>query len=157
MSQYAENTSVSAERSRGEIERILQRYGANQFMYGWEEARAMVQFRANGRLIRFLLEMPDRSDREFTHTPTRGTRRTEVQALAQWEQATRQRWRALALVIKAKLEAVEAGITEFEAEFLAQIVLPDGSTVGQWAIPQVATAYDLGTMPKALSMPERDE
>lgn len=150
MTRYAANTEVSADRSRSEIERILQRYGADQFMYGWEETRAVVQFRAHGRHIRFLLTMPDPSDREFTHTPERGLARTPAQAYAAWEQATRQRWRALKLVIQAKLEAVEAGITEFEAEFLAHIVLPDGTTVGQWALPQVATAYESGEMPKML-------
>lgn len=150
MTKYAANTEVSADRSRSEIERILQRYGADQFMYGWESTMAVVQFRAHGRHIRFMLEMPDPEDREFTHTPNRGTRRTPQQAYSHWEQATRQRWRALKLVIQAKLEAVEAGITEFEAEFLAHIVLPDGTTVGQWALPQVAVAYESGSMPKML-------
>jgi hypothetical protein len=36
VSKFAENTSVSAERSRAEIEKTLRRYGADQFMYGWE-------------------------------------------------------------------------------------------------------------------------
>jgi hypothetical protein len=62
-----------------------------------------------------------------------------------------QRWRALALVIKAKLEAVAAGITTVEQEFLAHIVLPDGhTTVGTWMAPQLAAAYDAGTMPALL-------
>ena len=149
---YAENTSVSADRSRAEIERTLARYGADQFMYGWDENKAVLQFRAEGRYIRFVVEMPDREDREFTHTPNRGNKRTDDQAFKLWEQAGRQRWRALALVIKAKLEAVESGITEFEAEFLAHVVLPDGSTVGDWVRPQVELAYEQGEMPKMLEM-----
>lgn len=36
MSRCAQNTSVSSEKSRAEIERILRRYGADGFMYGWE-------------------------------------------------------------------------------------------------------------------------
>ena len=114
MSRYAENTSVTADKSRAEIERTLQRYGADAFVYGWdtEMDAAMVQFRAADRVIRFLIPMPDRFDPEFTKTPT-GRERAEAQAHSAWEQAGRQRWRALALVIKAKLEAVEAGITEF--------------------------------------------
>lgn len=75
--------------------------------------------------------------------------------LVQWgPNAERQRWRALALVIKAKLEAVEAGITEFEEEFLAHIVLPNGGTVGQFMLPQVATAYETGQMPPLLPAPD---
>ena len=64
--------------------------------------------------------------------------------------ACRQTWRALALVVKAKLEAVDAGITVFEEEFLAHIVLPDGRTVGQFTLPQVESAYLTGKMPKLL-------
>jgi hypothetical protein len=40
------------------------------------------------------------------------------------DQADRQRWRALYLVIRAKLEAVEAGIAVYEQEFLAFISSP---------------------------------
>ncbi|MCF7821873.1 MAG: hypothetical protein K9M17_05480 [Mariprofundaceae bacterium] len=62
----------------------------------------------------------------------------------------RQAWRALNLVVKAKLEAVESGITTFEDEFLAHIMLPDGSTVGHLMRPQLEAAYDSGSMPKGL-------
>lgn len=73
--------------------------------------------------------MPDKTDPRFQMTPGGRRRRSAEQMLAEYEKATRQRWRALALVIKAKLEAVASGITEFEQEFLAHIVLPDGRTV----------------------------
>lgn len=56
----------------------------------------------------------------------------------------------MALVIKAKLEAVEAGIAAFEEEFLAHIVLPNGSTVGQFMMPQIAAVYETGRMPPLL-------
>jgi len=147
---YAEGTSVAAETSRAEIERILTRYGADAFMYGWEGDRARVQFRAAGRYIRFDLRMPDRRDRAFTHTPSTDKPRSPASAAEAWEAAVRQRWRALALVIKAKLEAVAAGITEFEAEFLAHVVLPDGSTVGDRVRPELAIAYETGTLPALL-------
>lgn len=146
MSRYAENTQVPSDRSRNEIERTLARYGAEQFMYGWQADEAVIAFRASGRHVQFRLPMPDRGAPEFVETPT-GRNRSAAQAEAEFEKAVRQRWRALALVIKAKLEAVEAGITEFESEFLAHIMLPDGTTVGQWARPQLAAAYESGRMP----------
>jgi len=37
---YAEDTRVPIERSRSEIERTLERYGATAFSYGWDEQRA---------------------------------------------------------------------------------------------------------------------
>jgi hypothetical protein len=131
-----------------EIERTLQRYGADAFAYFSEAGRAMIAFRLGGRQIKFILALPDKGLREFTHH-TRGVRTADA-AMAAWEQACRQRWRALALVIKAKLEAVAAGITTVEDEFLAHTVLPDGRTVGEWAKPELDEAYRIGAMPKSL-------
>ena len=150
MGRYAAKTDVSSTKSRDEIERILQRYGADQFMYGWQDASAVVAFRANDRRVRFILPLPDRQAKEFTHHD-RGPR-TEEAAARLYEQAIRQRWRALALVIKAKLEAVESGISEFEDEFLANIMLPTGETVGEWIRPQVAKSYLTGKMSPMLPM-----
>lgn len=139
---YAEATSVSTEKSRFEIERTLRRYGADQFGYMTDRNQAVIAFTASGRRVKFVLPLPDPTDKAFTHTPTRGTRRSQAQADEAWEQACRQRWRALALCIKAKLEAVEAGITSFETEFLAYVVLPDGRTVGEATRAGVALAYE---------------
>lgn len=150
MARYAQNTSVPTDRSRAEIERTLARYGASAFMYGWDDSRAVIQFQASDRLVRFVLPVPDRNDRAFTHTPARGHRRSDADAEKAWEQATRSRWRALLLVVKAKLEAIEAGITTFEQEFLAHIVLPDSQTVGEFIGPQIAEAYRSGVMPSPL-------
>ena len=146
---YAENTNVSTNQSRTEIERTLQRYGADQFMYGWDQDRAIVGFRMVGRQIRFVLPMPDKKDRRFTHTPTAKARK-ESASHSEWEKACRQKWRALSLVIKAKLEAVEAEIAVFDDEFMANIVLPNGTTVSQFMVPQIETAYESGSMPHLL-------
>lgn len=148
MSAYAANTSVSVENSRAEIERTLRRYKAESFAYATEGSRAMVGFKIGGRAIRFWLEMPDPEHKDFTQH-SRG-RREPAAAERLWEQACRQKWRALALVIKAKLEAVSAGITTIEDEFLAHTILPSGETVGQWMQPQVDEAYRLGRMPTQL-------
>jgi hypothetical protein len=152
VSRYAENTSVSVESSRAEIERTLQRYNAASFAYGWDQERALIEFSHEERRIRFVLPLPDKNEKQFTHTPGRGNRRSETDAYKAWEQACRQRWRALALAIKAKLEAVEAGITTFEDEFMAHIVLPDGSTFGRWARPQIAKVYEENSMPSMLAL-----
>lgn len=150
---YAESTSVPADRSRNEIERTLQRYGADAFSYGWEGTRAILAFRAFGRMVKFTLTMPDSGDQKFTRTPSGRKGRSPAQAQAAWEQATRQRWRALSLVVKAKLEAVESGITTFDEEFLAHLVLPNGQTVGEDAIPKIVLAYEEGSMPQLLPGP----
>jgi hypothetical protein len=138
---YAQHTEVSSERSKAEIERMLTRYGATSFASGWQGNQAVIQFAMNQKRVKFLLPLPDKSSREFTHTPGRGNRRSESDSYKAWEQSTRQRWRALALVVKAKLEAVGTHITSFEDEFMAYIVMPDGKTVSEHAMPMIEAAY----------------
>lgn len=126
MGKYAEHTKVPVERSRAEIEKTLKRYGADGFMYGDADGRAVVMFRMEKRHVKFMIGIPDDAREE------------------------RQRWRVLLLVIKAKLESVESGVEEFDDAFMAQIVLPDGKTVGQTMRPQIASAYETGAMPPLL-------
>lgn len=149
MTRYAAQTTVTPERSRGEIEKVLRRYGADGFMYGWEGRRALVGFRVHGRQVRFEVPMPSPDDDAIRLTPKR-QRRSPAQITSALEQEERRRWRALALAIKAKLEVVESEIATFEEEFLAHILLPDGSTVGSQVLPAVERAYADEAMPKLL-------
>ena len=63
MPTYANQTSVSGDRSRSKIERTLKRYGANSFMYGTRGSTAAVQFEVRGRRILVCLELPDPDSR----------------------------------------------------------------------------------------------
>lgn len=135
---FAASTDVPASRSRDEIERTLTRYGATGFLYGWSGARAQLAFEIRDRRVRFELPLPDRTDGAFTRTET-GKPRAATAAATAYDQAVRQRWRALALVVKAKLEAVETGIVTFDAEFLAHIVVGE-QTVGEVLVPQLDAA-----------------
>lgn len=154
MAKYAANTNVSSELSRIEIERTLIRYGAENFAYAMAQGKAFIGFTMYDRQIKFILPLPSKD--EFRKTPT-GRDRSENSQYEAWEQACRQRWRALNLVIKAKLEAVESGISIFEDEFMANIVLPGGGTVGDFMKPQIEQAYISGTVPKMLPMLEEAE
>lgn len=147
MSRYAENTQVPVDRSKAEIERLVQRYGADEMVSGWREGKAMIQFRMNDRHVRFVLPLPLMT--EFSKTET-GRSRTGNAAQQAWEQACRQRWRALALTIKAKLESAESGIEEFETAFMGQIVMPNGRTIAEQILPTIAEAYETNKMPVAL-------
>lgn len=146
---YAKDTTVSVEKSKAEIEKLVSQHGATQFISGWGNGQAIIGFSMKDRMVKFFLPIPDKKERRFTHD-RRGYSRAQSVALAAWEQESRSRWRSLFLVIKAKLEAVDSGITNFEQEFLAHIVLPDGSTVGNWVGPQLATIYALRQMPNLL-------
>lgn len=152
MAKFAEGTTVTVEKSRAEIEGLIVRYGATHTAFMNAPGRAMICFEAKGRRVAFELPLPDRDDKRFARDG-RGSLRTPAKRMEAWEQACRQKWRALALVIKAKLEAVESGITSFEDEFLAHIVMPDGQTVGAHIKPSIAAAYDSGTMQPLLPPP----
>lgn len=145
MTRFASDTTVDIGRTRSEIERTLSRYGASSFAYGWEGATAMIGFRVGNRTIRFMLPLPDRE--EFSTTAS-GRRRSAVDAQEKaWEQACRSRWRALLLVIKAKLEAVASGISTIEDEFMAWTVLPGGGTVGDKLRQQISDSLETGRVP----------
>lgn len=59
MSQYANKTSVSADKSKSELEWILRKYGAKQFAYATDDTKALIGFVMNGRQVRFTLPLPE--------------------------------------------------------------------------------------------------
>jgi hypothetical protein len=123
VTRYAARTSVPVERSRSEIERVLAGYGCSQFQSGWESnAGAHVAFRVHDTAVMIHLPMADPA---------------KIRSEARRRAEERRRWRCLLLIIKAKLEAVQSGISSFEREFLADVVLPNGVTMGQWAVPHL--------------------
>lgn len=139
MGKYAEGTSVPVERSQTEINRILTKFGADQLAQASSAAppAVLMGFRVKGRLIRFHLPMP--TGKEFKGTP--------IQIEKQFQAECRRRWRALLLVLKAKLEAVDSGITTFEQEFYAHVVLPNGMTVFESTSKEVIRAIETNTPP----------
>jgi len=132
MGRYAEKTKVPVSRSRDEIEQILERFGATGFMYGATEDRAIIAFTAADRHVKFILPLANLDPQE-----------------------TRQRWRCLVMCIKSKLASVEDGIETFDSAFLAQIVLPDGQSIGDWAKPQIEEFHETGNMPPLLPGPSQ--
>ena len=124
---YAAHTKVPVDQTKTEIERTLTRYGADRFAYFTEAGKAIIVFEAHSRRLRFDLPLPA------------GTGERD-------QKARRQKWRALLLCIKAKLESVASKIETFEEAFLAHVVMPDGKTVAEIALAGIAKAYDGGHM-----------
>lgn len=119
---FAQGTTVPANKTRLEIEEILQRAGGKEFMSAQKPGAAVLQFILRGRIIRFTLKLPDET-----------TQVGEVRRV----------WRVLLLTIKGKLESVRDETVEtFEEAFLAQTVPPGGGlTVAEQMLPQLADAY----------------
>lgn len=148
---FAEGTTVSPEKTRAEIEQVLRRYGASSFVSGYDGQQAAVMFEAHGRRVRFTLTFPGADDPQFRRTKGDRVRSPEQRAEAAVAEE-RRRWRTLLLAIKAKLDVVESEIESFEEAFATHIVLPDGSSVGEWLLPQIDQAYESMTMPPMLAL-----
>lgn len=161
---YAVYTSVSPARSKAEIEELIRKYGGLNVLSGDMEERhvSVLTFTMKGRRIQFELPLP-RVEAFSTRMVAyhRGGKRHEKevqlspeQQFAAWDAAVRQRWRALKLLVQARLEAVATGISTFEAEFLADTVVPvPGGGVKRFAdaaAPAVEEAYRTGTLPPLL-------
>jgi hypothetical protein len=148
---YAAQTSVSVDKTEGEIKTLLRKYGADQIGTAESSDKAMVTFAMRSRVIRFVLPLPSKASPAFARSPGGKKVLGPEARLRQWEQACRSRWRALLLSVKAKLESVEVGISEFESEFLANIVDPGtGRTIGEDIVPQIAMRYEQSGPPVAL-------
>jgi len=144
---YAENTNVSLERSQEEIKKILRKYEADKFGIMEERTQAHLMFEFRGLLIQMTVKFPDVS--EFAHTPT-GKMRTKSAIETALNQGIKQRWRALNLAVKAKLEAVEIGISTIEQEFMAFVMMPDGRNLSDHILPDIRKIASTGNMPKMI-------
>jgi len=144
---YANSTSVSVEKSQQEVQRILRKYGAERFGVMEDRTSAFLMFEYNKLMIQITVPLPDK--KEFMSTDS-GRSRKLIQVEQAYEQAIKQRWRALVLAVKAKLEAVESGISTLEKEFMAFVMMPDGKQLGDHLIPQLLQIAESGKMPKLL-------
>jgi hypothetical protein len=168
MSRYAEGTSVPVDQSRREVEKVLQRYGASGFGYAWdrrEEKRCRAYHPENKpkpdvaecaaghhagyietdirELVHITFKLNERVVRLDVPMPTKHEAGGSNEKL---ERRTRERWRALVLVLKAKLEAVTCGISTLETEFLANMVMRNGMTIGQAMLHRLPDVVETGRL-----------
>jgi hypothetical protein len=136
MGRYARNTRVDFRKSIMDIEKELTRFGASKFAYIRGDLSTAILFEYHGKAIRMQLELPNMSDDEFKLTPTGRKTSTENQ-IKKWEQGIKQRWRALLLLVKAKLVSIEDGISSFEVEFLPYIVTSNRKTIAENIVPNL--------------------
>lgn len=144
MRPYADKTEVTVEKSKVQIERLLTEFKATSVMMASNADKSMIVFAMADRHVKFVLPLPQKAEFARHRNPT-----------AALEQATRTRWRALYLALRAKLEMAATGITTFEDEFLAHIVMPNGETVGEITRPRIAQAYESGEVRPLLEGPRQ--
>lgn len=144
MSSFAKGTTVSVDKTRGEVETMLRKIGASQFgtITDIEGHKAIIGFKWKNINIQMQVGLPDPKDRAFVY-PKRGygcnsdTKQAEL-----YEGEVRRRWRCLALALKAKIVAVEDKVTTFEKEFLPYMVTDTGETFGDRMMPSVRAAIE---------------
>ena len=136
MAKYAKNTSVPVSRSKQKIEELLESYGIEESFIGRSPRGDGIGFRYNGKVYKMNVPAPPKENK------------TEKQ----YEQKLRQRLRILYMSTKMKFEEIEAGVISFEDQFLAQMCLPDGSTVAEFMrLPDNVEKLKQAQMPKLLT------
>lgn len=126
-------SATSGDQARGEITKLLRRFGCEQigFMDDYEQHTVVLAFRHRGRAMQlrasaqgwaalYLREHP------YSHRMRRTRHDHERGALQQGQIAVNSILRDW---VKGQLMAIETGILSFEAVFSPFMLLPDGRTV----------------------------
>lgn len=141
---FAEDTSVSVGRSRGEIDDLLRSWGADGIRWTdhFTEGNVCLEFLWTHQklqyLARFSVQLPDRAELEKraidgrSNKPSENKLRQLLEARGRWEH------RVLLLWLKACFNAIEAGIVTPEVIFLPFLVGKDGRTVAEVAVPKLS-------------------
>lgn len=149
MAKYAATTTVSTEKTLTEIKNSLKRYGADGFASGDDSiARAAwVMFRVKGIMYRLDVKLPD---------PKRFQSRTAAAHRAKLEQEERRLWRVMLLRVKVRLEEVAEDVP-FEEAFMPFVMLPNGSTFKDFALPELKRVYETASAPQMLPWSKADD
>lgn len=149
MSTYAQGTKVAVTKTLAEIEDLVRKRGGQRFYRGEQEARMVLGWWQSERMLMFGVAMPPL--KQFEKKPRGYGSRPMAEQIGLQEQAMREQWRAVLLVIKAKNADVDAKIETFEEAFLGQLVVPDPETgrpspYARIAIKAIADVYTGGSM-----------
>jgi hypothetical protein len=145
-----------------EIDAVLSKHGASSvaILNDDDKGIAAIAFTMRGARFRIELPLPARADAvpaegketlQWKRADSIGRARLLDERLAQLR---RERWRALLLLIKSKLEIVRLGLFSLEHEFLASMVLPNGSVVHEALGEAIRRGLGSGDGPKQLGAGE---
>lgn len=134
---YAEGTTVSVDTSRGELSGLLTAHGCQRMAWATEPDADTLQFFLGGNGYRFRIARPTEAEViarwDDEHPYAAAGQRAKIDWRKNVDAEWRRRWRALVLLLKAKLEFVEAGDTTLEQEFMSALLVEGGArTLGEW-------------------------
>lgn len=119
---YAKRTKIPVSQSQGEAMKLIQRFGADDFVQGILNGREFIVFKLDGSTYRF--DVPPSDD----------------------ERERRRLWRVLVMLMKAKLVACEEMHMSPMQAFAGELLLPNGNTVAQCLEANKGTLLDLPLM-----------
>lgn len=154
---YAEGTKVPLEQTQAEISNMLARLSCSQTMTMQNDKEFTVAFVLGGVAYKMSVPKPDETSKDYTHVKvnaraSKAATPDQVQAKVRQEMA--RRMRALAALIKARLVAIDEGVTTMERAFIGDIVTgPNGQTVADMILPQIAKTLEAGGTVGTLALP----
>lgn len=124
---YAKGTQIPVKKSKDTILQMIERFAVHNLASGIVGDQDFVMFDHDGQTYRFVVEQ-HKSESEY-----------------------RRRWRCLVLHIRSSLVIINEGVRDFSTVFMADRILPNGQSWGEWvknnnnAIPTVSAFPQLGT------------
>lgn len=152
-----EKTRVSTDRTQHEITVLLESSGADDIIQGRSNSKsqAFIECVMRARRLRFSVTLPNPDDFKFETPRPRERKPRERSAATQkekYEQACRQQWRRLKLLILAKIEYLkDSSIEMFDTEFGGYVIMPNGSTLAEMVHP-VLNQIAEGKVPGVLKL-----
>lgn len=135
---YAQDTTVNAHQSQGEVRSMLHEVGATRYAVMEHDGQVDIMFEINQTAYRISRpELPE----------------IKGKSIPQRERAA---WRALVLLIKAKKVAIDQGITTVEREFMADTLTRDGSLLIEHREALLAANYGTDGPPRLGYTPSGD-
>jgi len=147
---YAQQTSVAVSKSKGEIDDLLQQWGASRLSWedDFDEGQVSLRFmwihEGSSFNARFTLELQSREglEEEAQHATTGKFSQPKFDKLLKRRGMVEHR--GLLLFLKAVFNAVELGIISAEQVFLPYLEDEQGNTVADLVVPQLVRALAPG-------------
>jgi len=147
---YASDTSVSVAKSRGEIEKLLRVWGANQMQWSddFDGGKAMLRFiwehDGASYTARFTVDVPTKAEIEKESVHATSGRFLQTKYDKAMERRGMVEHRELALLLKAIFVAVDCGLITAEQVFMPFLEGSDGMTVSERILPELANMLKRG-------------
>lgn len=148
----AYTTDTPPSRTRGEIDALLGKAGAESVVIGHDDREMRVAFLLDGHRIMVGRPMPPKpmAPRNPETRTKRGLDYRSKDPWEQYDQEVARRWRVTLRHIQVMLELVAESALDVEDAFMPWLVLPDRSIVRDHIRPAVRAWEETGQMPETM-------